>query len=60
MTSEKSAPALLVETRAQIPQYTAMSGPVFWLPVVKMSWGKKSEKKPMLLINFCFMIDFDF
>ena len=59
-TSEKSAPALLVETRAQIPQYTAMSGPVFWLPVVKMSWEKNSKKKPILLVNFCFLTHFDF
>ena len=60
MTSEKSAPALLVETRALIPKYTVMSGPIFWLPVVKMSWEKNSKKKPMLLINFYFMIHFDF
>ena len=37
-----------------------MSGPVFRLPVVKMSWEKIFKKKPMLLINFCFMIHFDF
>ena len=37
-----------------------MSGPIFWLPKVKMSWEKNSKKKPMLLINFCFMIHFDF
>ena len=37
-----------------------MSGPIFWLPVVKMSWEKNSKKKPMLLINFYFMIHFDF
>ena len=30
------------------------------LPVVKMSWEKNSKKKPMLPINFCFMIYFDF
>ena len=60
MTSEKSATALLVETRAQIPYYTIMSGLLFWLPVVKMSWEKNSKKKPILLVNFCFLIHFDF
>jgi len=37
-----------------------MSGPVFLLPVVKMSWEKNSKKKPVLLVNFCFLIHFDF
>ena len=37
-----------------------MSGPVFLLSVVKMSWGKNSKKKPILLVNFCFLIHFDF
>ena len=60
MKTEKSATALLVETCAQIPQYTIMSGLLFWLPVVKMSWEKNSKKKPILLVNFCFLIHFDF
>ena len=59
-TSEKSAPALLVETCAQIPEYTVMSGPIFRLPVVKISRGKNSKKKPILLVNFCFLTHFDF
>ena len=37
-----------------------MSGLLFWLPVVKMSWEKNSKKKPILLVNFCFLIHFDF
>ena len=37
-----------------------MSGPIFWLPMVKMSWEKNSKKKPILLVNFCFLIHFDF
>ena len=36
-----------------------MSGPIFWLPVVKISWGKNSKKKPILLVNFCFLTHFD-
>ena len=35
-----------------------MSGPVFWLPEVKMSWEKNSKKKPIIAINFCFLVDF--
>ena len=30
------------------------------LSVVKMSWGKKSKKKLMLLVNFCFLFYFEF
>ena len=60
MTSEKSATALLVETCAQFPQFTVMSGLLFWLPVAKMSWEKNCRKKPILLVNFCFLIHFDF
>ena len=37
-----------------------MSGLLFWLPVVKLSWDKYSKKKPILLVNFCFLIHFDF
>ena len=37
-----------------------MSGLLFLLPVVKMSWEKNSKKKPILLVNFCFLIHFDF
>ena len=37
-----------------------MSGPVILLLVVKMSWGENSKKKFMLLVNFCFLIHFDF
>ena len=37
-----------------------MSGPIFWLPVVKISWEKTSKKKPTLLVNFCFLTHFDF
>ena len=37
-----------------------MSGLLFWLPVVKMSWGKNSKKKHILLVNFYFLIHFDF
>ena len=37
-----------------------MSGLLFWLQVVKMSWEKNSKKKPILLVNFCFPIHFDF
>ena len=37
-----------------------MSGLLFWLPVVKMSWEKNSKKKPILLVNFCFLIHIDF
>ena len=37
-----------------------MSGLLFWLPVAKMSWEKNCRKKPILLVNFCFLIHFDF
>ena len=37
-----------------------MSGPIFWLPVVKISWEKNFKKKPILLVNFCFLTHFDF
>ena len=32
-----------------------MSGPIFWLPVVKISRGKNYKKKPILLVYFCFL-----
>jgi len=34
-------------------------GGISWLPVVKMSWGKKSKKKPCVLNNFCFLFNFE-
>ena len=37
---------------------TRYTGGLSQLPVVKMSWGKKSKKKPSILTNFCFLINF--
>ena len=33
-------------------------GELFQLLVVKMSWGKKSKKKPIVLTNFRFLVHF--
>ena len=43
MTSEKSALAFLAETHAQIPYYTLMSGPIFWLPLAKIREAFKKK-----------------
>ena len=34
------------------------TGSLSQLPVVEMSWGKKSKKKPSVLINFRFLVNF--
>ena len=34
------------------------TGGLSQLPVVEMSWGKNSKKKPSVLTNFCFLIIF--
>ena len=34
------------------------TGVLSQLPVVEMSWGKKSKKKPSVLTNFCFLVNF--
>ena len=45
MTTEKSAADFLVEKFAQSLYCTVMPGPKFWLPMVKMSWQKNSDKR---------------
>ena len=37
---------------------TRYTGRLSQLPVVKMSWGKKSKKKPSVLTNFHFLVYF--
>ena len=37
---------------------TRYTGGLSQLPVVEMSWGKKSKKKPRVLTNFCFLVNF--
>ena len=37
---------------------TRYTGGLSQLPVVEMSWGKKSKKKPSVLTNFCFLVNF--
>ena len=41
------------------PMVTRYTGGLSQLPVVKMSWGKKSKKKPGVLNNFCFLLNFE-
>ena len=45
----------LVPTGPMVTRYT---GGLSQLPVVEMSWGKKSKKKPSVLINFRFLVNF--
>ena len=40
------------------PMVTRYTGRLSQLPVVEMSWGKKSKKKPSVLINFRFLVNF--
>ena len=40
-------------TRYTGPMVTRYTGGLSQLPVVQMSWGKKSKKKPSVLTNFC-------
>ena len=40
------------------PQVTWYTGRLSQLPVVKMSWGKNSKKKPSVLTKFLFLINF--
>ena len=40
------------------PLVTRYTGRLSQLPVVKMSWGKNSKKKPSVLTNFLFLINF--
>ena len=39
------------------PMVTRYTGGLSQLPVVEMSWGKKSKKKPCILNNFCFLVN---
>ena len=41
-----------------VTMVTRCRGSLSQLPVVEMSWGKKSKKKTSFLINFCFLINF--
>ena len=40
------------------PMVTTYIGGLSQLPVVKMSWEKKSKKKPCVLTNFRFLVNF--
>ena len=40
------------------PMVTRYTGGLSQLPVVKMIWGKKSKKKPSILTNFRFLVNF--
>ena len=40
------------------PQGTRHTGGLSQLPVVEISWEKKSKKKPSVLTNFCFLVNF--
>ena len=41
-----------------VTMVTRCTGSLTQLPVVEMSWGKKSKKKPSVLTNFHFLINF--
>ena len=41
-----------------VPMVTRHTGGLSELPVVEMSWGKKSKKKHSILTNFCFLVNF--
>ena len=41
-----------------VTMVTRYIGGLSQLPVVEMSWGKKSKKKPSVLTNFCFLVNF--
>ena len=41
-----------------VTMVTRCTGSLFQLLVVEMSWGKKSKKKPSVLINFRFLVNF--
>ena len=41
-----------------VTMVTRCIGSLFQLPVVEMSWGKKSKKKPSVLTNFYFLVNF--
>ena len=45
-------------TRYTGPMVTTYIGGLSQLPVVKMSWEKKSKKKPCVLTNFRFLVNF--
>ena len=37
---------------------TRYTGGLSQLPVIEISWGKKSKKKPSVLTNFPFLVNF--
>ena len=41
-----------------VTMVTRCTGSLSQLPVVEMSWGKKSKKKPSVLTNFHFLVNF--
>ena len=45
-------------TGPMVTMVTRYTGSLSQLPVVEMSLGKKSKKKPGALINFCFLVSF--
>ena len=45
-------------TRYTGPMVTRYTGGLSQLPVVKMSWEKISKKKPSILTNFRFLVNF--
>ena len=45
-------------TGPMVTMVTRCTGSLSQLPVVEMSWGKKSKKKPSVLNNFYFLVNF--
>ena len=45
-------------TDPMVTMVTSYIGSLSQLPVVKISWGKKSKKKPSVLTNFNFLVNF--
>ena len=48
----------LVPWSPRSPQVTRYTGGLSQLPVVEMSWEKKSKKKSSVLTNFYFLVNF--
>ena len=43
---------------SMVTMVTRYTGGLSQLPLVKMSWEKNSKKKPSVLTNFCFLVNF--
>ena len=43
---------------SMVTMVTRYTGGLSQLPVVEMSLGKNSKKKPSVLTNFCFLVNF--